>query len=126
MEPTRTALDAITSSTNFGDPPGLVHETSIRVGPLDDRVIWLVTGYDESTVLGAFAALPDPEPGIVQQVVQDQARLVYAMTDLARIERAEASHAAVAGELNLDANLPDGWDGHLPDMEPRDDEEDDA
>lgn len=100
---TPTALDAVQSRINFVDPPGHVCETSIRLAPDDDRVIWLLTAYDKTTVIGTFAALPDEEEGTVQEAVQDQARAAYAMTALADpelIARAERINAAIAERVN--------------------------
>lgn len=91
-----TAMDAIVSTTNFIGEPGHLHETSIRLAPNDDRVIWLLTAYDDQTVVGAFAALPDETPNHTQLDVVVRARQMWEQADPQIIERAERANARAA------------------------------
>lgn len=84
-----TVLDAIEITTNFIGEPGHVHQTSIRVAPHDDRVVWLVTAYDDQTVIGVFAALPDEPQNTAQYDVVTKARQVYEQADPQTLRRAE-------------------------------------
>ena len=103
-----TVLDAIEITTNFIGEPGHVHQTSIRVAPGDDRVIWLVTAYDDKTVVGVFAALPDEPPNVAQADVVARARQVYEQADPQTLQRAERADAIAAwGSPTTEARVAD-------------------
>lgn len=91
-----TALSQIVESTNYGDPPGHVCETSIRLADGDDRLIWLVLNYDDTVVLGAFAAPSASSAATDFWAITAQAHAVHALAGPAlRALAEERNHALV-------------------------------
>lgn len=100
----RTVLDAVEVSANYAEVTGHVCETEIRVSPDDDRVIWLVTSYEDDIVIGCFAGPPDElgEPRDEVTAGADhhqriaQARMVVALAEPEIQRRVEDQHRAIA------------------------------
>lgn len=99
-----TLLDAIEVTANYPEVTGHVCETAIRVAPDDDRVIWLVTSYEDDIVIGCFAAPPDElgEPRDDATAAADlhqriaQARRVVAHAEPEIQHRVEEQHRVIA------------------------------
>lgn len=96
---TATALSQVVESTNYGNPPGHICETSIRLADGDDRMIWLVLNYDDTVVLGAFAAPSASSPTADSWAITAQAHAVHALADPALRALAEERDGALADRI---------------------------
>lgn len=94
-----TALSKVVESTNYGDPPGHVCQTSIRLADGDDRMIWLVLNYDDTVVLGAFAAPSASSPTADIWNITAQAHAVHALTDPALRALADERNRTLADRI---------------------------
>lgn len=94
-----TALSQVVSCTNYGDPPGHVCETGIQLADGDDRRIWLVMNYDDTVILGAFAAPSDSSPTADSWAIRAQAHAVHALADPALRALAEERNDALADRI---------------------------
>lgn len=94
-----TALSQVVESTNYGDPPGHIYETSIRLADGDDRMIWLVLNYDDTVILGAFAAPSASNPAGDFWNITAQVHAVHALADPALRALAEERNHALADRI---------------------------